>query len=194
MNILGCLDVASSGEYHLDGVAINELNKNELASIRGEKIGFVFQNFNLLSRETALENVALPMVYRENRGINRKQKAKIALETVGLGHRVNHRPNEMSGGERQRVAIARALINDPKILLADEPTGNLDSKSGAQIMDIFDDLRDEGRTIIMVTHGMDIAKRAGRIISIRDGYLQKGFSGKKSASHRRGSRSSKRNG
>ena len=172
MNIIGCLDVASSGAYFLDGIDVSNCDKNELARIRGEKIGFVFQNFNLLSRETALENVELPLVYGTTSKQNRKQKAIRALEAVGLTHRMSHRPNELSGGERQRVAIARALINDPTIILADEPTGNLDSKSGRQIMEIFDQLHSEGRTIIMVTHGEDIAARAGRVLTIRDGYLQ----------------------
>lgn len=172
MNIIGCLDVATAGAYFLDGIDVSRCDKNELARIRGEKIGFVFQNFNLLSRETALENVELPLVYGTTSKHNRKQKAVQALEAVGLAHRMSHRPNELSGGERQRVAIARALINDPTIILADEPTGNLDSKSGRQIMEIFDLLHREGRTIIMVTHGEDIAARAGRVITIRDGYLQ----------------------
>lgn len=172
MNIIGCLDVATSGSYFLDGIDVGNCDKNDLARIRGEKIGFVFQNFNLLSRETALENVELPLVYGTTSKQNRKHKAVQALEAVGLTHRMSHRPNELSGGERQRVAIARALINDPTIILADEPTGNLDSKSGRQIMEIFDQLHGEGRTIIMVTHGEDIAARAGRILTIRDGYLQ----------------------
>jgi len=172
MNIIGCLDILTSGSYFLDGADVSGCDKNELAEIRGAKIGFVFQNFNLLSRESALENVALPLVYNKDTKINRKNKAILALQAVGLGHRLTHKPNEMSGGEKQRVAIARALINDPMIILADEPTGNLDSKSGQQIMDIFDDLQHEGRTIIMVTHGDDIAKRAGRVITIKDGYLE----------------------
>lgn len=174
MNILGCLDILTTGEYFLDGIEVSKYNKNQLADIRGEKIGFVFQSFNLLSRETALENVELPLVYsKQSNKTHRKEKAARALQSVGLGDRLHHKPNELSGGERQRVAIARALINDPKIIFADEPTGNLDSKSGSQILEIFQDLKDRGKTILMVTHEKAVANRADRIINLKDGFITK---------------------
>jgi putative ABC transport system ATP-binding protein len=171
MNILGCLDRPTSGSYLLDGQEVARLSDDELALTRNKKIGFVFQNFNLLSRMSALQNVALPMVYA---GVNKKTRLDHALQAltmVGLADRQDHRPNEMSGGQRQRVAIARALVNDPAIIMADEPTGNLDTKSGDEIMDIFCKLNQEGRTIILVTHEPDIAEYARRIILFRDGKL-----------------------
>ncbi len=174
MNILGCLDVLTTGEYYLDGIEVSKYNKNQLADIRGAKIGFVFQSFNLLARETALENVELPLVYsKKDSNKNRKLKATRALQSVGLANRLHHRPNELSGGERQRVAIARALINDPKIIFADEPTGNLDSKSGGQILDIFQELKERGKTILMVTHEKSVANKADKIINLKDGLITK---------------------
>jgi len=171
MNILGCLDVLTEGSYLLDGTDISNYDKNQLADVRCENIGFVFQSFNLLSRETALENVMMPMSYSNKKHPDRKKIATKTLTAVGLGHRIHHKPSEMSGGERQRVAIARSLVNDPKMILADEPTGNLDSKSGVQIMEIFDNLSKKGKTIIMVTHSDEIAEKAHRIIRLRDGKL-----------------------
>lgn len=171
MNIIGCLDRATSGYYELDGVDISKLNDIELAKIRNLKIGFVFQSFNLLPRITALQNVELPMIYA---GISRKErrlKAAEALERVGLADRGHHKPNEMSGGQKQRVAIARALVNNPAIILADEPTGNLDSASGEDIMAVFQGLNREGVTIILVTHEPDIAQHTNRIVKFRDGFL-----------------------
>jgi putative ABC transport system ATP-binding protein len=172
MNILGCLDQPTSGEYYLEGVEVDQLDDNQLAQIRGKKIGFVFQTFNLLPRTTALSNVELPLVYSGVSGRERRERVLAALEAVGLGDRLHHRPNELSGGQQQRVAIARALVNDPSIILADEPTGNLDSKSGAEIMAIFQRLNEEQRiTIIFVTHEPEIAQHTRRIVRIADGRI-----------------------
>ncbi len=172
MNILGCLDQPTSGEYYLEGLEIDRLDDNKLAEIRGKKIGFVFQTFNLLARTTALTNVELPLVYSGMGGRRRRERAIAALDAVGLADRVHHRPNELSGGQQQRVAIARALIHDPAIILADEPTGNLDSKSGAEIMAIFQRLNEEqGITIIFVTHEPEIAQHTHRIVRIADGRI-----------------------
>lgn len=171
MNILGCLDRPTSGEYYLDGKEIAGYNDDELAHTRNAKIGFVFQNFNLLAKLTAQSNVALPLVYAGVPEEERMERAKEALEAVGLGSRLEHKPTEMSGGQRQRVAIARALINNPAIIMADEPTGNLDTKSSYEIMDIFDRLHRMGKTIVMVTHEPDIAEKTKRILTMRDGQL-----------------------
>ena len=168
LNILGCLDNLTTGT---DGIDVSNMPENDLSTVRNEKIGFVFQAYNLLPKLTAIENVELPAMYK---GVDRKtrhEKAKKALEMVGLGERINHRPVEMSGGQKQRVAIARALINDPKIIFADEPTGNLDSKSGEEILNIFKDLNDKGVTILMVTHEEDVAEHTKRIIRLRDGVI-----------------------
>ena len=171
MNIIGCLDRMTSGKYYLEGKDISTLSDNELADIRNKKIGFVFQAFNLLPRLTALGNVELPMIYAGIPASVRRKKAIEALEKVGLGDRLHHRPNELSGGQKQRVAIARALVNNPAILLADEPTGNLDSKSSHEIMDIFESLNDEGVTIVMVTHEPEIAAHTKRNVIFRDGEI-----------------------
>ena len=171
MNILGCLDRLTDGKYILDDVDVSTLNDNELAVIRNKKIGFVFQAFNLLPRLSALGNVELPMVYAGMAKSERQEKAKAALEKVGLGDRMHHRPNELSGGQKQRVAIARALVNNPAIILADEPTGNLDTKSSEEIMDIFEGLNNEGVTIVMVTHERDIAQHTKRAVVFRDGEI-----------------------
>ena len=171
MNIIGCLDKPTTGNYMLDGSDIASLNEVELAQIRNLKIGFVFQSFNLLPRINALQNVELPMVYAEISSKERKKRALNALERVGLSDRVHHKPNEMSGGQKQRVAIARALVNNPAIILADEPTGNLDSTSGEEVMAVFQDLNKEGVTIILVTHEPDIASHTMRVIKFRDGLL-----------------------
>lgn len=171
MNILGCLDRPTSGEYYLEGKNIARYSDDELAHTRNKRIGFVFQSFNLLNKMTAVENVALPLIYA---GVNleeRTKRAEEALKNVGLGERMYHRPNEMSGGQRQRVAIARALINDPAIIMADEPTGNLDTKSTLEIIDIFEKLNHEGKTVIMVTHEPDLAAMTQRILVMRDGRL-----------------------
>lgn len=171
MNVLGCLDRLTSGRYILDGEDVSTLSDKELAIIRNKKIGFVFQAFNLLPRLTALGNVELPMVYAGVPGSERQKKAKAALERVGLGDRLHHKPNELSGGQKQRVAIARALVNDPAIILADEPTGNLDTKSSEEIMEIFEGLNNEGATIVMVTHEQDIAHHTKRAVVFRDGEI-----------------------
>ena len=174
MNILGCLDTPSSGKYILDNVDVSTLSKDELAHIRNIKIGFVFQGFNLLSRTTAIENVELPMLYSDKFDTDeRESKAKKALEAVGLGGRVDHVPSQLSGGEQQRVAIARSLVNDPVLILADEPTGNLDTRTSVEIMKIFQDLNEKGITIIMVTHEHDISQYSKRLILLRDGKLLK---------------------
>lgn len=173
MNIIGCLDTPSSGTYVLNGHDVSDLTENELAEIRNKEIGFVFQTFNLLPRASSLENVALPLVYAGLNKYEREEKAMKALDNVGLAERASHKPNELSGGQRQRVAIARALVNDPSIILADEPTGNLDSKTSYSIMDLFQELHDNGNTIIMVTHEDDIAHYAHRIIRLRDGLIER---------------------
>ena len=171
MNILGCLDRPTSGSYKLDGAEVATLGDDELAVTRNKKIGFVFQNFNLLSRMSALNNVALPMVYAGIPHKDRQARAQRGLEMVGLGSRVHHKPNELSGGQRQRVAIARALVNEPSIILADEPTGNLDSKSGDEIMEIFCELNQQGKTVILVTHEPEIAAYTRRTVTFRDGLI-----------------------
>ena len=171
MNIIGCLDRPSAGKYILDGTPVESMNDDELAAVRNKKIGFVFQTFNLLARTTALQNVELPLVYARIPRVERRELAEDALSAVGLGDRMNHQPNELSGGQRQRVAIARALVNKPSLLLADEPTGNLDSQTGREILDLFRDLHSRGNSIIMVTHEDDVAKEAKRVIHIRDGKI-----------------------
>lgn len=173
MNILGCLDRPTSGSYMLDGQEVAKLNDDELAITRNKKIGFVFQSFNLLPRMSTLQNVALPMVYAGVAKKERNARAEQVLTMVGLKERMNHQPNELSGGQRQRVAIARSLVNDPTIIMADEPTGNLDTKSGEEIMAIFSELNSQGRTIILVTHEPDIAKYARRVVYVRDGLLER---------------------
>jgi putative ABC transport system ATP-binding protein len=172
MNIVGCLDTPSTGSYILNGQDVSTMSENELAAVRNKEIGFVFQTFNLLPRQSALENVALPLIYA---GYSKAERTRIAMETlkgVGLDNRALHKPNELSGGQRQRVAVARALVNDPSILLADEPTGNLDTKTSYEIMDLFDQLHKKGNTIVMVTHEDDIAQYAHRIIRLRDGIVE----------------------
>ena len=172
MNIIGCLDTPTDGTYVLNDMDVSHLTENELAEIRNKEIGFVFQTFNLLPRSSALDNVALPLIYAGFGKYDREEKALEALDNVGLADRANHKPNELSGGQRQRVAIARALVNDPSIILADEPTGNLDSKTSHDIMDLFQQLHDNGNTIIMVTHEEDISHYAHRIIRLRDGLVE----------------------
>src|SRR5687767_6607629 len=171
MNLLGCLDTPTSGDFTLNGSKVSEMDDNQLAEIRNKEIGFVFQSFNLLPRSDALHNVELPLIYAAKPAEARRQQALDALAAVGLADRVHHRPNEMSGGQRQRVAVARALVNNPSILLADEPTGNLDSKTGAEIMALFEDLSTKGNTIIVVTHEEEVAQHAKRILRIRDGLI-----------------------
>ena len=171
IHILSCLDTPTSGEYYLEDKLVSSYTDLELAKVRNTFFGFVFQNFSLLPRLTAVENVALPLIYAGVRKQDRIRKAKDILEKIGLGDRINHRPNEMSGGECQRVAIARALVNDPRIIFADEPTGNLDSKTGAEIMDIFDRLVEEGNTVVMVTHDANVASHARRVVRLKDGMI-----------------------
>lgn len=172
MNIIGCLDTPTSGQYILNSKDVSDMSENELAEIRNKEIGFVFQTFNLLPRATCLDNVALPLIYAGYNKTDRDEKAFLALKSVGLDDRIHHKPNELSGGQRQRVAIARALVNDPSIILADEPTGNLDSKTSYDIMDLFHELHQKGNTIIMVTHEDDIAHYAHRVIRLRDGLVE----------------------
>jgi putative ABC transport system ATP-binding protein len=172
MNVIGCLDTPTSGEYWLNGQEVSRLSDDDLARVRNKEIGFVFQTFNLLPRATALHNVELPLVYAGLGAKERRRKAESALQRVGLGHRMDHRPNELSGGQRQRVAIARALVNEPSILLADEPTGNLDSTTSEEIMGVFEELHRQGQTVIMVTHEADIAAHAERVVVLRDGRVE----------------------
>jgi len=171
MNLIGCLDTPTSGEYWLNGQKVSDLVDDELARIRNKEIGFVFQTFNLLPRADALHNVELPLIYAGISARQRRERAARALNRVGLGDRMDHKPNELSGGQRQRVAIARALVNEPSILLADEPTGNLDSTTSAEIMDVFADLHGQGQTVVMVTHEHDIAAHAARVVTLRDGVV-----------------------
>jgi putative ABC transport system ATP-binding protein len=172
MNIIGCLDTPTGGQYFLNGTDVSKMSDNELAGVRNKEIGFIFQTFNLLPRYTALENVALPLVYAGYGKAERIERAKEVLEQVGLGDRMKHKPNELSGGQRQRVAVARAIVNNPTILLADEPTGNLDTKTSYEIMALFDELHQRGNTIIVVTHEEDIAKHTSRIVRLRDGIIE----------------------
>jgi putative ABC transport system ATP-binding protein len=172
MNIVGCLDTPTSGRYILNNQDVSGMTENELATVRNKEIGFVFQTFNLLPRQSSLENVALPLIYAGYNKADRIEKAMLTLKGVGLENRAHHKPNELSGGQRQRVAIARALVNDPSILLADEPTGNLDTKTSYEIMDLFDQLYSKGNTIVMVTHEDDIAQYAHRIVRLRDGLVE----------------------
>jgi len=173
MNILGCLDTPTSGVYKLNNANVSTMDDNQLAGIRNREIGFVFQTFNLLPRATALHNVELPLIYNGTPASKRREMAERALEKVGLKERMHHRPNELSGGQRQRVAIARALVNNPSIILADEPTGNLDTRTGDEIMEIFEAIHDEGNTIIMVTHEEYIAEHSDRIVRLRDGVIER---------------------
>ena len=171
MNIIGCLDIADAGSYHLDGLPIEEYTENQLAQIRNRKIGFVFQSFNLISKLSAEENVELPLIYQKVPRGERQKRVRAALERVGLTHRAKHLPTELSGGQQQRVAIARALVTNPSLILADEPTGNLDSKTSKEIMDIFHELHAQGNTIVLITHDNDVAKQASRSIHILDGQI-----------------------
>jgi putative ABC transport system ATP-binding protein len=173
MNILGCLDKPTTGNYILNGTDVSQMNDDQLAEVRNKEIGFVFQTFNLLARLSGVENVALPLIYAGMNKATRTAKAESILQAVGLGHRMKHKPNELSGGERQRVAVARALVNDPSIILADEPTGNLDTKTSYEIMELFEEIHKKGNTVIIVTHEEDIARYAHRIIRIRDGVIER---------------------
>lgn len=175
MNVLGCLDTPTSGEYILNGTSVAQMLDNALAEVRNKEIGFVFQSFNLLPRSTALDNVMLPLIYAGFNKTDRLQRAKEVLEQVGLGSRIMHKPNELSGGQRQRVAIARALVNKPAIILADEPTGNLDSKTSVEIMGLFEEIHKNGNTIILVTHEEDIAQHAHRIVRLKDGLVERDY-------------------
>lgn len=175
MNVLGCLDTPTRGEYYLNDLRVSDMSENELAEVRNKEIGFVFQTFNLLPRSTSLDNVALPLIYAGIGKRERTEKAQTALENVGLGDRVFHKPNELSGGQRQRVAVARALINNPSIILADEPTGNLDTKTSIEIMGLLEDIHSKGNTIVLVTHEEDIALHAHRIVRMRDGLIEDDF-------------------
>lgn len=172
MNILGCLDSPTSGSYILNGTDVSKMNDNDLAVVRNKEIGFIFQSFNLLPRYNAIDNVALPLIYAGETRANREKRAKEALMSVDLGDRMHHKPNELSGGQRQRVAVARALINKPSIILADEPTGNLDTKTSVDIMKLFEEIHSKGNTVIIVTHEEDIAKHARRIVRLRDGLVE----------------------
>lgn len=187
MNIIGCLDSPSGGSYVLNGKDVSNMEDNELAEVRNKEIGFVFQTFNLLPRASALENVALPLIYAGYGKSARQEKAMHVLASVGLADRAKHRPNELSGGQRQRVAIARALVNDPSIILADEPTGNLDTKTSYEIMELFENLFDKGNTIIMVTHEEDIAHYAHRIVRLRDGLVESDVANQEINSHHKSS-------
>ena len=175
MNILGCLDTPTKGDYILNGIHVSEMTDNDLAEVRNKEIGFVFQTFNLLPRSSSLDNVALPLVYAGVSREERDRRARQTLENVGLGNRVDHKPNELSGGQRQRVAVARALVNNPSIILADEPTGNLDTKTSVEIMGLLEDIHAKGNTIILVTHEEDIAQHAHRIVRMRDGLVEKDY-------------------
>ncbi|HLP63942.1 ABC transporter ATP-binding protein [Flavobacterium sp.] len=178
MNILGCLDTPTSGSYVLNGKDVSQMHDDDLAEIRNKEIGFVFQTFNLLPRTTALDNVALPMIYAGYSKTDRSARATTVLKQVGLGDRMDHQPNQLSGGQRQRVAVARALVNNPSIILADEPTGNLDSKTSVEIMNLFNDIHKNGNTVILVTHEEDIAKYAHRIIRLKDGMIENDYENK----------------
>jgi putative ABC transport system ATP-binding protein len=175
MNILGCLDTPTKGQYILNGIDVSHMTDNQLAEVRNSEIGFVFQTFNLLPRNTALDNVALPLIYSGTTKADRTARAEAALKNVGLGNRMDHKPNELSGGQRQRVAVARALINNPSIILADEPTGNLDTKTSIEIMGLMEDIHAKGNTIILVTHEEDIALHAHRIVRMRDGLVENDY-------------------
>jgi len=177
MNICGCLDTPTGGEYHLDGEQVESLSNNQLAEVRNKKVGFVFQNFNLLPYATAFENVEMPLIFAGASGKHRRKKVTELLDRVGLGNRLDHKPAELSGGEMQRVAIARSLANEPKLLLADEPTGNLDSRSGREIIDIFEELWKSGTTILIITHDRSIAKRTSRTIMLKDGLIVDSLNG-----------------
>ncbi len=184
MNLLGCLDTPTSGDYSLNGTDVSSLEDNDLARIRNTEIGFIFQTFNLLPRLTALDNVALPLVYTGFSKVDRQKKAKEVLDKVGLGDRIDHKPNQLSGGQRQRVAVARALVNNPSIILADEPTGNLDSKTSLDIMKLFEEIHDMGNTLIVVTHEEEVAAHAHRILRLRDGLVESDLKNKTIIKHR----------